>query len=752
MFGDNTRRGPSHGPWADLRPAWRAIAHAAVIVVGLAAAGGAAADWTFWRGPSGNGSSTETGLVSNWSESGENLLWKASFIGRSTPIVIDGQVCAIGRVGEGIDRQEVVACYDARDGKKRWEHRHNVYLTTVPFNRVGWASLAADPETGTIFAHGVAGQLIAFDPEGKILWSYSLAEEFGHLSGYGGRTQTPLVDGDFLIMNFVSSGWGPTAALRHRYYAFDKRTGELVWISTPGQMAKDFNTQSVPVVAEIGGRRMLVAGNADGNIYAMDVGTGETIWNFTLSKRGLNSSVLVDGDRVYASHSEENIDKPTMGRVVCFNGNGTGDLTKSAEIWRVDELSAGFPSPALHGGMLYVVDNSANLHAIDAKTGTARWVFNLGTVGKGSPVVADGKIYVTETNGRVHIIEPGSDGAKELDLDELKSDGDRYAEIYGSPAIAYGRVYFTSEGGLYCLGDKTSGYKGPDPEKRRKVPERAQPAKGETAWIQVVPAERIVRPGQTVRFSVRAVDRNGKVVQAATGTWSLDGLEGKIDNGSFTPDAERAFQAGSVKVQIGDRTATAAVRVIDDLPWSEDFEGYAPDQSPATWIGAAGKYMVRDLDGNKVLVKPPRARGLNRTFLYMGPASLHDYTIEADVMGAAHRRRRPDIGLIAGGYILDLQGAHQKLEVRSWSAALRMAKAVELPWEMDTWYHMKLRVDTGADKAVIRGKVWPKSEPEPEAWTIRVEDPHPIAGGSPGLLGYSSVDLFYDNLKVTVNQ
>ena len=35
-------------------------------------------------------------------------------------------------------------------------------------------------------------------------------------------------------------------------------------------------------------------------------------------------------------------------------------------------------------------------------------------------------------------------------------------------------------------------------------------------------------------------------------------------------------------------------------------------------------------DGETVLVKAPRARGLNRTFLYMGASWLDNYTIEAD--------------------------------------------------------------------------------------------------------------------------
>ena len=60
-----------------------------------------------------------------------------------------------GGAGQKVDMHEVVACFDAGTGKLG-EHRLDVYNTTVPFNRVGWASLVADPETGNVYAHGVA--------------------------------------------------------------------------------------------------------------------------------------------------------------------------------------------------------------------------------------------------------------------------------------------------------------------------------------------------------------------------------------------------------------------------------------------------------------------------------------------------------------------------------------------------------------------------------------------------------------------
>jgi outer membrane protein assembly factor BamB len=723
---------------------------AAAVVLTLAAALlplTAAAEWTSWRGPSYTGVSAETGLVDHWSPEGENLIWKSDFVGRSTPVVIDGRVCVIGRTGvdSKIDRQEVVACFDAGTGKKLWEHAYNVYMTTVPYNRVGWASLAADPETGNVYAHGVAGQFTAYAPDGTIVWTRFLAEEFGRLSGYGGRTQTPLIDGDQAIINYVSVGWGALMPLRHRYFSFDKHTGDLLWISTPGVMAADFNTQGGPVVAIVQGRRLLISGNADGRIYALDIATGEKVWGFHLSKRGINVTVAVENETVFVSHSEENIDSGVMGRMVAIDATGSGDVTKTHEKWRIEQFGAGFPSPAVKDGVVYHVDNSANLHAISAASGEILWIHNIGTVGKASPVVADGKIYVPETNGNLHILELTSDGVKSLDSDQLTIASGDYAEFYGSVATAYGRVYFATEGAVYCIGDKSKPFK-VQRAKREGKTGKAGPA----TTLQVVPAEVQLEIGESADFRVRLLDAAGNVLDEKPATWSLDGLGGSVKDGAFKSAGE-GFQTGTIVAKVGELTGAARARVYPPLPWSFDFEEFEPGKFPKHWIGANRIYLVGEKDGGKALVKAPRGRGLNRTFLYMGSSSLSDYTIEADVFGEGTKRRRPDIGLINSGYILDLAGAKNHLEIRSWTAELRMAKQVPFEFEPLTWYRMKMKVVSNADKATIYGKVWKKSDPEPEEWTISVDDPHPIRSGTPGLLGYSPVNLFYDNVTVYSN-
>lgn len=720
----------------------------------LPATSAGAAEWPAWRGPQQNGVSGETGLISKWSPKGENLIWKADIMTRSTPIVFDGRACANGRAGAGITKHEVIACFDAGTGKKLWERRLDVYLTSVPFNRVGWANMVGDPETGHLYALGVGGLLFAFDRQGKTVWSLPLTEEFGFYSGFGGRTHTPMIDEDRLILAFTNTGWGEQGPPRTRTFAFDKKTGKVLWVASPGGQPYDLNTQTTPVVAVINGQRLLIEGNADGAIYAIKARTGEKVWSFQLSKSGINTTVALDGSTVFAAHSEENIDVGAMGRVVAIDGGKQGDLTKTGELWRYDLLEAGFPSPMYHDGRLYVVDNSANLLTLDAKTGKEIWRLKLGTVGKASPVWADGKLYIPEINGRFHIVKPGATSGEILDTQELSvtdSAGTRYAELYGSPAVAYGRVYVASEGGLYCLGDKSKPFKAVA-DKPVVLKEDPAPAGAAAAVIHVSPAEMLIRPGETVRFEVKAFDDRGRPA-AVTGTpeWTLQGLTGKLENGTFTADPGKP-QAGKVSVKLGALEAAARLRAIPPLPWKFDFEAVEVGKSPPWWLGAGPKFPVKELDGEKVLSKPPVTVGLDRSNVYLGPASLANYTIEADLRGTVKGRKKPDLGLINSGYTLDLMGVHQQIQLRSWDSDLRVVKDVPFPWEPEVWYRMKLRVDQQGDKALIRGKVWKRDGAEPAEWTVQFEDPQPVRQGSPGIYGYSAAEIYYDNLQVMGNQ
>lgn len=266
--------------------------------------------------------------------------------------------------------------------------------------------------------------------------------------------------------------------------------------------------------------------------------------------------------------------------------------------------------------------------------------------------------------------------------------------------------------------------------------------------LLVTPAETITS-GDPVALNVIGYDANGKQTSAiGTLEWMKTGLNGEISDNQFIPDTSAGAHAGTATVHSGDMKASARIRVIPSLPWTEDFESVELEKIPTHWIGATGKFFVREMDDKKVLVKTPVQRGLNRSNVYIGPSSMKDYEIQIDLMGTKDKRRLPDMGLIANRYTLDMQGRHQRLQIRSWASDLRMAKTIDFPWETDVWYTMRLKVEVVDDKALIYGKVWLKDEPEPEDWTITAEDPRPNREGSPGIYGYSATVIYYDNLKV----
>jgi hypothetical protein len=283
---------------------------------------------------------------------------------------------------------------------------------------------------------------------------------------------------------------------------------------------------------------------------------------------------------------------------------------------------------------------------------------------------------------------------------------------------------------------------------KEMAPEPVEVNTAPAVSLLLTPAEKLTS-GDPVKFSVIGFDADGKQTSAIGDiVWAHTGLTGTFEGGTFIPDKSAGAHAGTVTAQSGDMKATARVRVIPSLPWTQDFETIELEKIPTHWIGATGKFFVREKDGGKVLVKTPVQRGLNRSNVYLGPATMKDYQIQVDLMGTKNKRRLPDLGLIANRYTLDMQGRHQRLQIRSWASDLRMAKTIDFPWDVDVWYTMKMRVEVMEDKAVIQGKVWRKGEPEPAEWTITAEDPLPNREGSPGIYGYSATEIYYDNLKV----
>lgn len=715
-----------------------------------------ASDWPEWRGPRRDGTSAETNLPARWSPAGENVAWFLPFGGRSTPVIFGNRLyLQTVTTGDVSSTQERLVAVDVDSGKVIWERRVSVYLSDVPQHRAAWASPAVDPATGNIYIFTVAAELLAYAPDGKLLWDRSLPEEYGAITTHGGRTTSPIIEGDKVITNALIQNWGPDLGRPgNRYFAFDKRTGQTIWVSSP--QARHYDTNySTPIVANVNGARLLIVGGTDGVFHALQVNTGKPAWSIEVSKRAILNSVLFKDNTVYLTHGEENIDTTEMGMVAAIDATGAGQLTGTAVKWVTRGFLPTFSSPVMDNERLYAVDNSAILGAFDLKTGKQLWTKRLGTLQKSSPVFADGKIYVGTENGKFYILRPTATDAEVLDEDVIGPASDP-EPIIASPAISDGRIYVTTmppqtqpqaTGHLYAIGTRR-----PAGKVAISAAPPAAAASGPVAQVQVFPYEALLNPGDKQAFTLKLYDAKGNFIrqEPATGAqWTLDLLQGTVGpDGTYV--APSAGSAGFVKATIGEVSGQARVRVMPPLPLSYDFEGI---KAAPMWWTANTKSTAGQIEGAGVLVRPRDDSVGRRAKIMVGRPDWSNYTIEADVRGTESRRQRGDIGLINQRYVLVLFGNDQRLEIQPWQAADEMTVSMPFEWALNAWYRLKMRVENRNDgTTLIQGKVWPAGQPEPTAWTIHKEDKIPHRKGSPGLYADGYSDMQFDNLRVYKNQ
>jgi outer membrane protein assembly factor BamB len=740
--------------------------------------------WLSWRGPQQNGSSAETNLPDKVDP--QHPLWVADFPGQSTPVIASGRLYIMGYLGDGPDLQEGVACFDAETGKELWQQLYNDFISDTVYLRYATASPAIDPETGNVFAQGTQGILAGYTPDGTLLWKRSLMEEFGRLTFPNARTASPLIDGDLVITRGITANWGAQGPAADRFYAFDKKSGELVWSSSPGDRPRD-NSFSHPQLSWHKGKRVFYAALGDGSVACVNARTGDPLWRVPLFRAGINATTIVCGEKLIAIFGVPY----EPGQLIALKipdveptNAAAGPLVLEREklqVWAAD-VSTSTSSPILVGDMIYVVAEKGDLCAVNANTGEVKWKLKLGIEERNScPFYADGKLYVpmlddpagkgpgegaeAGSKGALYIIKPG-------DQPEVCQHAELDGRCFGTPVAYNGKLYLQTTKHLYCWGKKGNSLNLP-PE---NISEET-PAPGRAKSLQIIPSEVTLRPGQSASFRARKLDTNGFVVEEVADVKSLkwasyipptarvkSAMNGKFDlEGRLVADSAPKPSAGAFEAMLGDLKGYIRGRVLPYLPLSQDFESVMLAETnanegatfaypPLPWIGARFKFEVREKDGTKCLTKTIDNKFFQRATVFLGVADAKNYTIEADVMSDGNRRKMSEVGIINQRYAIVLKGNDQKLEVSSNFERLR--EAVDFKWQPQVWYHLKSRVDMAVDgSGIVRAKAWKKGDPEPDAWTIEVKHKTAHQEGSPGLFGFSPQDMrvYIDNVKVTAN-
>jgi outer membrane protein assembly factor BamB len=753
------------------------------LLLAAAARGEQARGWLAWRGPEQNGASLEKNLPDKIMA--KEALWVADFPGQSTPVIANGKLYIMGYVGSGADMQEGITCFDAESGKQLWQRLYNDFLSDTIYQRYATSSATVDPETGDVFMQGTQGILAAFTADGKPLWHHSLMEEFGRLTFPNSRTASPVIDRDLVITRGITANWGAQGPAADRFYAFEKKTGQVVWAANPGDRPRD-NSYSNPYLTFLGGKRVLFSATGDGSVVCVNARTGDALWRVPLFKAGINATLLVHkNDKIIAVYGtpyepgqmvalkilDLTPTNPAAGPVVIERS--------TVELW-ADNLSTSASSPILAGDTIYLVNEQGDLSAVDANNGRIAWRLKLGVEERNScPIYADGKLYVpmlddpatkaetgeAGTTGAFYVVRPGE---KPEILSHTALDG----RCFGTPTAYNGKVYMQTTRHLYCFG-KRGNNPGLAPE---PAPEK-WPAAGPAKSLQIIPAEVTLRPEQSASFHARSIDANGFTVEQVQDIKSLkwasyipptarvrSTMKASFNGaGELVAGNETTPSAGAFEATFGQLKGYIRGRVLPYLPLHQDFEWMTLSETnasdgalfaypPLPWIGARFKFEVREKDASKVLAKTIENRFFQRATVFMGAPDAKNYTIDAEVMSDGNRRKMSEVGVINQRYAVVLKGNEQKIEVNSNLERLRVSE--DFKWQPNVWYRLKARVDVAQDgSGIVRAKAWKKGEPEPEKWTIEV--PHKIAhqSGSPGLFSFSPQDMrvYIDNINVTAN-
>ena len=745
---------------------------ASCLALPLTAAESAAHGWLAWRGPQQDGTSAETGLPDQVDSSAP--LWSMDLPGRGTPVINGNKVYVLGYEGAGPDLQQVLRCVEADSGKKIWEQRFNDFLSDTVYDRYSIGSPVIDGETGNVYLLTTAGEFVAFTSDGERLWEHSMMEDYGRLTFPNGRVGSPVIDGDLIIVRGITSNWGVQGQAADRFYAFDKKTGEIVWASTPGTIPPKDASFSTPILAWENGRRVFYCGTGDGSLVCVNARTGDPIWRYQISAGGVNGTLLLIDGTVVGGHADENLDSSEIGRTVAVKTGaeplpGSKEpaiLDQTSELWRNAEILL-TSSPTFANGTIYLVNKIGELCAIDPKTGMVNWRHKLGADQlHASSIYADGKLYIPMRYDGFYVIKPGEKTAEVLSHTALEG------EALGAPAVWNGKIYVQTTKKLYCFGSSSGSKQLP------AEPDAATaPVAGEPKQIQIVPSEVALRPGEKQTFRLRALDAKGLFVKDLSGgEWKKfvpatakvkSEMDAEFDaSGVLVVKRDAKPSAGSWELTADGLKGYMRGRVLPRLPYAQDFETFQPVEQtegppgvkfawpPLPWIGARFKWDIREADGNKVFNKTLDRLLFQRAFTFFGNSRMSNYTVSADVMTDGNKRMMSNVGVINQRYVINLVGNYKQLEVLSNQERIKVA--VPFPMQPKTWYRIETRVDLAPDgSGVVRAKAWKRDEPKPENWTIEVPHKNAHSHGAAGVYGFAlqnQFPVYIDNISVTPNE
>ncbi|MEN9874707.1 MAG: hypothetical protein RL186_1604 [Pseudomonadota bacterium] len=339
------------------------------------------------------------------------------------PLVVGGKIFVL-------DSKNTVHALDEATGKPIWRKvlKSNATAAKRFFGREQADALGGgiSSSDGRIYAATGFGNLVALDANnGSQLWQIDAGSPI-HAS--------PLASGGRVYVTTNDS----------ELFAVDAATGQIQW--TQSAIAEPARMLSSPSPALVG--ETLVAPFASGEVIALLSANGRRLWSEALTRAGTLTSLSTINDIA---------GRPVVAGGIVFAGSQSGtfaavELRTGVRIW--DKPIATIQTPWVAGNFVFVVSITGELVALDTKTGGVKWTRQLPSyknerkkkklIAWTGPVLIGGRLVLASSNGQLQIIRP-EDGTT-IATRDIKS------EIYVSPALANGTIYYhTNDGDVLAI-------------------------------------------------------------------------------------------------------------------------------------------------------------------------------------------------------------------------------------------------------------------------------------------------------------
>jgi outer membrane protein assembly factor BamB len=432
-----------------------------VLMVCTAVAGLEANDWPQWRGPHGNGVSSETGLPIKWSAK-ENLAWSAALAGQgvSSPIIVGDRVIVTSQIGSGIRRAGnhprltqggdaaaageraltgsadtegrtffVVEAFSFADGRRLWQHRMEAEGTLTPVHdKHNLATPSPASDGSLVVAWFGTGQIVALGVDGKPVWQRHLGKEIAPFDIQWGHGSSPVIHGDQVLL---LCDHAPASYL----LSVDKRTGRDRWKTDRGKGRSSYSTPFVFPAS--GGAEVVV--NSSERVDAYDAATGRHIWHTGGANRFPIPVPTFHDGVLYLSRGYRS------GPFLALKPGGRGDITGSHVVWSIETGAPYVSSLVYANGLLFMANETGIISAVDAANGERVWQHRVPGVFSASPIAGDGRVYFVSESGRTIVMRASRTA-------EVLAENDLDARLIASPAASRGRIFLRSDDRIFAVG------------------------------------------------------------------------------------------------------------------------------------------------------------------------------------------------------------------------------------------------------------------------------------------------------------